>query len=263
MRFKLTLHLPDNRFRVLPLNYQYELSAWIYKVLNRGDASFSAWLHNQGYGTDGKHYKLFTFSRLQVFQFKIRQDRLQIISPSVSLLLSFYTPLSAETFITGLFRQQKFRLGDDQSQVDFEVTNISAEPEPAFTDQARFRLLSPLCVSTTRMHEGKSMPLYLGPEAPEFENILTQNLLHKYAAGNPQTTAFSPAPVAAAVKLKLLSIPVSKLITIKANTPQQTKIRGYLFDFDLQAPAALLAAAYYAGFGEKGSIGFGCAELLK
>jgi CRISPR-associated endoribonuclease Cas6 len=262
MRFSITFRLTGNA-RLLPINYQYELSAWIYKVLNLGDASFSAWLHNQGYDFKGRHYKLFTFSRLQVPQFKIQQDRLHILSESVSVLLSFYTPVSAETFITGLFRQQQFRLGDEKSQVAFEVTNISAEPGPEFNGKARFRLLSPVCVSTSRLQNGKAMPLYLAPETTEFKKILSENLLHKYTAGGLGKVGIHPAITEAGIQLHLLNTPVSKLITIKANTPQQTKVRGYLFDFELQAPTAFLEAGYYAGFGEKNSLGFGCAEVLR
>ena len=40
MRFRLTLRL-DGRANVLPLNYQYELSSWIYAVLNKGDRFFT------------------------------------------------------------------------------------------------------------------------------------------------------------------------------------------------------------------------------
>ncbi|PSR54929.1 CRISPR-associated endoribonuclease Cas6 [Adhaeribacter arboris] len=261
MRFKLELRLPAKN-NLLPLNYQYELSAWIYKVLNLGDASFSTWLHNQGYLTKGKPYKLFTFSRLQVSQFKIQQDRLQILSGSVSLLLSFYTPVSAETFITGLFRQQQFSLGDAQSRVPFEVSTIQAESGPEFNGKARFRLLSPACVSTSRLQNGRNMPLYLAPDEVNFAPIFIQNLLHKIEAGQLVNSASVTLPALEEVRFTLLSKPVSKLVTIKAGTPQQTKVRGYLFDFALQAPQELLEAGYYAGFGEKNSLGFGCAEVL-
>jgi len=53
-----------------------------------------------------------------------------------------------------------------------------------------------------------------------------------------------------------------KGITIKAGKPDQTKIVGYLFTFHLEAPAELLRIGYYAGFGEKNSIGFGCGEVI-
>jgi len=40
MRFKLTLSLLNRNQNVLPVNYQYELSAWIYKVINQSDRDF-------------------------------------------------------------------------------------------------------------------------------------------------------------------------------------------------------------------------------
>lgn len=45
MRFKLHLELLNSKENILPLNYQYELSAWVYKVLNHGNPEFSGWLH--------------------------------------------------------------------------------------------------------------------------------------------------------------------------------------------------------------------------
>ncbi|RDC62293.1 CRISPR-associated endoribonuclease Cas6 [Adhaeribacter pallidiroseus] len=263
MRFNLTLNLPDNNYKVLPLNYQYELSAWIYKVINLGDASFSFWLHSQGYLANGRHYKLFTFSRLNIPQFKIAQDRLQIISTTATLSLSFYMPASAETFISGLFKQQQFSLGDTQSQVKFEVAAIAAEPTPAFKPQTQFRLVSPLCASTQRDQQGKLMPLYLSPEDSGFKKIFAENLLNKYAAGAMLKAPPAVSPLLGDVQFHLLSKPISKLVTIKANTPQQTKVRGYLFDFELEASPELTEAGYFAGFGEKNSLGFGCAEFLK
>jgi CRISPR-associated endoribonuclease Cas6 len=39
-------------------------------------------------------------------------------------------------------------------------------------------------------------------------------------------------------------------------------VRGYLCEFELQAPAELLRLGFQAGFGEKNSLGFGCAEVV-
>lgn len=41
MRFKLTLEVIEKQKPLLPLNYQYELSSWIYKVIDQGDPLFS------------------------------------------------------------------------------------------------------------------------------------------------------------------------------------------------------------------------------
>lgn len=47
MRFRLSLHTANHQ--LLPFNYQYPLSAAIYKVIQKADAGFAAFLHNTDY----------------------------------------------------------------------------------------------------------------------------------------------------------------------------------------------------------------------
>jgi CRISPR-associated endoribonuclease Cas6 len=64
MRFKLHMQLAGNR-QILPLNYQYPISAWIYRVMANADNEFTRALHESGYKIEnGKSFKLFTFSKL-------------------------------------------------------------------------------------------------------------------------------------------------------------------------------------------------------
>ena len=49
----------------------------------------------------------------------------------------------------------------------------------------------------------------------------------------------------------------AKLITIKANTPYESKVRGYLCSFRMKAPLELMKIAYEGGVGEQCSQGFG------
>ena len=55
----------------------------------------------------------------------------------------------------------------------------------------------------------------------------------------------------------------SKLITIKANTPYESRVRGYLCSFRLKAPLELMKIAYEGGVGEQCSQGFGFIEIKK
>lgn len=262
MRFSLTFKKIGQK-QSLPLNYQYELASWIYKTIHRSDSDFAAFLHDRGYLANGKGFKLFTFSNLKLPKFQIQGDRLLLLGDVLSLQLSFALEQSAQHFIQGLFQQQRFSLGDRQSQVDLEVQQIEALPSPALGggSRLRFRALSPLCVSSSRERHGKIMPLYHHPADAGYENLLLQNLLHKYAAAHGH---FPLPPLApdGAFAFKLLSEPKSRLVTIKANTLQETKVRGFLYDFELQAPEALLQLGYAAGFGEKNSLGFGCVEVV-
>lgn len=269
MRFSLTLTRtsPDNR---LPLNYQYELSAWLYRVLQTADPAFSHFLHNRGYLLGHRRFKLFTFSALRVPRYSLDKERQQlvILSKAVLLQVSFLVEAAAGQFVSGLFQDQQLRLGNRESQVGFVVSGVEALPEPVFAGRMRFRTLSPLCVSVTALHQGRPRPLYLSPTDERFGPVLLDNLRHKQATVRQHGLAVpggetrelaeeEPAP-----GFRLLSAPASRLVTIKAGTPQETRVRGYQCDFELQAPTELLRLGYYAGFGEKNSLGFGCAEVV-
>ncbi len=63
MRFNLRLH--TEKFSLVPFNYQYPLSAAIYKIIQSADHAFAAFLHDTGYGKGHKSFKLFTFSDIK------------------------------------------------------------------------------------------------------------------------------------------------------------------------------------------------------
>lgn len=51
---------------LLPVNYQYPLSSWIYKVIGTADLNYSTFLHEKGFAFDNRRFKMFTFSQLDV-----------------------------------------------------------------------------------------------------------------------------------------------------------------------------------------------------
>ncbi|NOZ46156.1 MAG: CRISPR-associated endoribonuclease Cas6, partial [Chlorobi bacterium] len=179
MRFKIELELlRQNSDNLLPLNYQYELSSWIYKVLNYGNPEFAKWLHSQGYGNNAKHFKLFTFSNLLIEKYKIHADRLKILSPKVTLYISFY-PLEAITpFVTGLFNNQTVSIGDKISKVSFMVRSIEKNAEPVFTNGMSFRCLSPIIVSYKSTD--KKYADYMYPKGENFIELFRNNLIQKF-----------------------------------------------------------------------------------
>ena len=66
MKFNIFLKAPSGSS--IPINYQYPLSAAIYKVLHQADEAYSLFLHETGYrkADSLKTFKLFTFSDLRV-----------------------------------------------------------------------------------------------------------------------------------------------------------------------------------------------------
>lgn len=258
MRLKLTLQ-PTGRHRTIPINYGYELSAWIYGVIAQADAGYAAFLHNQGFAAQGsrKNFKLFTFSQLGIARRNIRGDRLEIVSNEVSLVVSFYLDKAAEHFIMGLFAAQQFGLGDRVSRVDFVVAQVESLPVVLPAGPVRFKTLSPLVVGrkNSRGHDD-----YLAPTDADFERLLLLNLADKH-----QATGNAPPPTGAEKEMRLTVLtltPKEKLILLKSGTPQQTRVKGYLFDFELAAPAELLETGYLAGFGRYNAEGFGCCEVI-
>lgn len=255
MQFKITLRCLDPH-PVLPLSYQYELSAWIYKIIRNADAGYAAFLHETGHQTDErKSFKLFCFSQLDVPRRRVEGDRLHVESREISFLIGFYLDRTAEEFIKGLFRAQEFSLGDRESRANFVVQTVEMRPPqlPSGAAPVRIRLLSPMVVGRKKETGPDD---YLPPDDPDFGRLLFSNLLEKYRAATRveppswwEASRFVFRPVGQA--------PRSKLVTIKAGTPAQTRVRGYLFDFEVDAPRELVEVGLLAGFGRENALGFG------
>src|SRR5699024_10135607 len=118
MRFKLKLYKTFGN--EIPINYQYPLSAAIYRILNKGAAEYASFLHEKG---DGKGYKFFTISDVKV-KFRRKKDRLQFLEKSVEIIICFHLPEASRTFIEGLFRSQEIVIADQKSKAGFKVQCI-------------------------------------------------------------------------------------------------------------------------------------------
>ena len=264
LRLRLSLKV-DSRENILPLNYQYPVSAWIYQRIARANPEFANWIHNTGYRFNSKNFKLFTFSNFHVPRRNVQGDRLHILSPQVYLNLSFYVEKAVESFIIGLFQNQEFEIGDRISKARFQVTRIESLPEPSFISPMEFQCLSPICVSRSTIRKGKKMPEYLAPTHTEYERIFFDNLVFKYIALRRELESRDEFvhTEEGDFRFELLSEPRSRLITIKTGQPDQTRVRGYFYTFRIFAPPELMRIGYYAGFGEKNSLGFGYVEVKK
>jgi CRISPR-associated endoribonuclease Cas6 len=252
MRFNLHLSVKKQSFgNVLPLSYQYELSAYIYHVIAKGNANYAEWLHQNGFTLDGKQFRLFSFSNLQIDKISIDKalNRLILLSENATLQISFLPEQSTEEFVKGVFAEQTFTLGGKQSKVQFTVQQVEMLPTPAFEEELQGITLSPICLSR-KTEEGKVH--YYSPDEAQAGQAILNNLINKYEAfyGKPYEgdTAF---------EWEVLSEPRSKLITMKAGTPQQTRVKAYNCSFRLKADKELLRIGYECGLGEKGSMGFG------
>lgn len=261
MRFKIELQIDRMSGRVLPLNYQYELAAAVYRCMSRCDAEYAAWLHDNGFTDDergGKRMKLFCFSNIRTPRFVVEADRLHIEGDRATFYLSFLPERSTEAFVKGAFADQVLEVGDRVSSVVFRVVDLTILPPLSHTvavndegwAEGVFRTLSPVCVSRKNPQTGRAD--YLAPEAEGMAEALRNNLCQKYRFfygkdyEGPMDFDFE---VCGAVR--------KKRIAIKRFTPQETGVVGYSYAFRLRCSPELLDLAGDCGLGEKGSLGFG------
>lgn len=252
MRIRLSL----NRFtkqRMLPMEYQYYISAWIYKVLYQADEDFALFLHEKGYGkNDPKLYKLFCFSPLNFGKPILWKSKklFEITAHHIELQISFDVPEAASNFIKGLFMQQAFYLGDKFNGIDFTVAQVEVLPEPHFTETINYRLITPWVVSF--QGEQDKYPDYLSPDDERFHSLAIKHLVEKYN-NTRKTTEILPEQIHL-----LVTSPFKRSgFVMKPGTREETRVIGNLFDFELSAPVDVHRMIWNAGVSEKSSSGFG------
>ena len=272
MRFKITFDIIGEN-NILPINYQYELSSWIYKILDNGNPEFSNWLHNIGYINNNKRFKLFTFSKLYINSELIHnningeKDRLKIKDNNIECIISFHIEEAIETFIIGIFSQQQFTLGDRISTVLLQVKTVEKINEPEFKEEMIFETISPIvvCKNLIKIYDEKKEfnCIYLSPEDINYEEFFINNMISKYISIFDRNNFNNSIFESNEIKFEAITKSKSKLITIKSDTTEQSKVKGFMFNFKLIAPKELMKLCYNSGFGEKNSMGFGFVNILK
>ena len=259
MRFKLTLKVNREKFGdILPLNYQYECSSAIYRILSKADAEYATWLHNNGFELNpNKKFKLFTFSRLAIPSFRLlrQEGKLKIQSDTVNWQITFLPEKSTQKFIEGLFMNQTFEIGSDrQTVVQFTIVSVEAMPEPEYSEEMEFNTLSPMCI---KFKGDDDKTYYLSPADVRATYLIFNGLIDRYKTFYHAQPPFTPSDC----KLEVTREPKSALITIKAGSPHETRVRGYMCSFKVNAPVEIMKLIYASGIGSMNAIGFGCVEI--
>ncbi len=258
MRFKITFNR-IGRQRMLPMDYQYYLSAWIYKILGKADRDFASFLHAEGYPLGHRRFKLFNYSPLDFGKPKLWKEKslFEIQNDQITLKVSFQLGDAAEKFIIGLFNNQQAYIGDQFNGLDLSVVQIERLPEPTIQTEMHYRAISPVVISLK--NEQDKYAQYLSPDDEGYEELFLNHLRTKHQSlpvGKDLSEDLK-------LQFQLKSKPKSKLITIKPYTSQQSKVRGFVFDFSLKAPDEIHQLILSSGAGEKNSMGFGWCEVLE
>lgn len=261
MIFNISLH-SITEGATIPINYQYPLSSAIYNILSKGDAEYSQFLHEKGYG---KGYKFFTFSDLK-FRYKRVGDRMLILDDSVSLKVCFHLPEASQKFVEGLFRSETIVIADKKSRAEFVMQSIIAETNPLndITDskeiiQVVVRAESPI-VAGSKKEDGKYD--FKSPDDSEFVTCLIYSWREKISAAYDYDTGLNAILI---VEVEFYNNPYrSRLVHIKDGTTASTQIRGYLnFKLKLTAEKRFVELILNAGLGLYSAQGMGCVGVVE
>ena len=271
MQFRLTLK-PTERQTLVPFNYAYRLSGFIYSVLADADVHYARFLHGQGYEySSTRRFKLFTFSDLIMPGVRVdaRAGGMWVNSPYIEWVVSFYIDKAAQHFIMGLFQDQRCVIASPHHRAEFIIERVEAVPVETTGQTVQLRTLSPVVIAKK---DERGMDQYLHPADEQFGPLLVSNLLAKWGSVQTAATAgITPDDdlTAASLTYRLLpnpgrnaAQPKSRLLTIKEGSREQTQIRGYYgFTFALSGPTELLELAVLAGVGRYNAEGFGCVRV--
>ncbi len=241
-QMRIELQLQTKAGSILPFNYEYAISSWIYKMLAQADPQFATWLHDKGYSLSdsGKKFKLFTFSPIQGEPYRIdRQKGFILPTGKAKLILSFLIDQAMQGFVMGIFQSQSLHIRTHKGNITFAIASVNILPTPNFQPIMRFRATKPIFLS--KRMEGEKYAVHISPTDAAYADFFFTNLKSKALAINtdvPLTlTDFWATPQ-----------PKSKILRIAG-----TQIRAFQFDFIVAAPPELLRIGYFAGFGGKNS----------
>lgn len=248
MIYKITLQV-SKKGLIIPFNYQYPMSCWIYNLIRQSDNQFSDFIHNIGYEFENKRFKMFSFSNLYEFGYDATKFGLKIKSETVVFKIGFLSNEIALNVIQALFSQQQLRLG----QTHFKVKNVSVFNQTVETETIKLRTKSPLVIKNYNQK-------YLEPYEDEYENIFENNLKRKYAIA-AEKGWLPKRELNQKLSIRLLSKkPKKQGIRIKH---EKNQVIGYQYQFELTAPKILIETGLLAGFGSQNAQGFGFCEIMK
>lgn len=263
MRIQLTLSCQKGT--IIPINYQSEISNWVFSVLSMASPEMSSWAQKRGFDFASRTFKLFTFSPLAIYPYEMDQvkQEFKLQGNQVKLTFSAYIDPSFEQQIIQLFRQTPLSLGVfEQQPAKFEVKHWQVLPPPGFKEVMQFKASSP--ISVTNVDEEKPMANpYLMPDNPDYDVSFFTHAVRRLKAANQYKSlaALKLLDPSFAMNFRLFGQSKSRLIHLKPNSDGIQQLRGFVYDFEISMPLPLMEFCYYTGFGEYPQLGFGFVEI--
>lgn len=246
MRLRITLTAVDGNDINLPVHYNYALQGLIYASL---DPVTAGQLHNKGYSSGSRTFRLFTFSAL-LGRRTLHRERV-VYSGPVELYVAAVDPAMLTTLAENLVRRPEVRIAGAACRIQ-EAALLPA-PQLAAGSPLRVRTLAPITVYSTMPYEdGRKRTHYYSPFEPEWQRLLVENLERKAAAAGLDAGAGESRDI----RPMHVTPEDHHIVLFKG-----TVIKGWTGQYELLLPAPLLLLAYDSGLGAKNAQGFGMIAL--
>jgi CRISPR-associated endoribonuclease Cas6 len=253
LRIKISLKAIFNDTS-LPVNYQYFLTGLIYRFIGNSSEDYSRFLHDEGYriGESKNGFKLFCYSMLMSKNAKVRGDRITFRPGNIEWYITSPVPDFIRHLVSGVFAEgQEIKIGPDSTPSRFMIIQVETLSDPQFTNTMHLTCLSPITVSVN--DADRSKPHYMRPWEEGLADAIKNNLLKKYFLVHGKN--LDNAGLLVALDSDYMNKRAGKII--KNIRFKGTNIIGFLAPFTVTGNTELLQIGYEAGFGEKGSMGFG------
>ena len=261
---RIQFSLSCQKGTVIPINYQSEISNWVFSVLSNAGAELSVWIQQQGFDLSSRTFKLFTFSPLAIYPYEMDQVRqeFKLLGNQVKLGFSIYLSPSFEQQLVNLFRQVPLQLGTlDGQPAYFEVKHWQVLNRPSFKETMQFKAVSPISITT--VEDVKTANPYVLQDNTEYDISFFNHIVRRFKAAQQYRSLANLKLLdpAFAMNFKLHGQAKSRLIHLKANTESIQQLRGFAYEFETSMPIPVMEFCYYAGFGEFPHLGFGYVDI--
>jgi len=237
-------------------------------MLKFGSPEFAEFLHERGFSVDGKFYKLFSFG-LEFDKARFERTEIKLLSPNVNLTVSStMVDYFIQNFVMGAFQRQTIEIYSNGilSQLDVEMMESLKEPE--FTENMKFKMISPVVLSTKREQNGKLGQYFFRyyDDINEINRVFNQNLINKYKLVNK--IDYSGKPLMFRWDTDYIKRQtdngkkITRLVTVNKPNEQPVNFVGNVCPFFVSGSPELIKTGYDCGFGEKNSMGFGLCEAI-
>lgn len=261
---RIQFSLSCQKGTIIPINYQSEISQWVFAVLSNAGAELSSWVQQRGFDLGSRNFKLFTFSPLAIYPYEMDQvkQEFKLLGNQVKLNISIYLDPAFEQQVVHLFRQVPLPLGTLEGRpAQFEVKHWQIMPHPGFKETMQFKAISPISITT--IEDVKTANPYLLPDNENYDVSFFHHAVRRFK-GAMQYKSLATLKLldpAFPMHYRLLGQAKSRLIHLKPNSENISQLRGFTYEFEVSMPVPLMEFCYYSGFGEFPHLGFGFVEI--